>query len=156
MGTEAELAGEGQYFALHLEREYVGKRWAAAPAAERSRYDVSGASDPFLFHLAAEAAARLRREQGLSPRCVESVALLVSVHLRERYLQRRPATLDRPPAALAPHAEARVLAHVRAHLGENLPLTDLAAVAGSARVISRGPSASRSARRHTASSCGSG
>lgn len=46
VGTEAELAGEGQFFALHLEREYVGKRWAAAPPAERSRYDVCGASDP--------------------------------------------------------------------------------------------------------------
>ena len=130
VGTEAELAGDGQFFALFLEREYLGKHWATASSAERSRYDVCGASDPYLFHLAAGAAARLRREQALSPRYVESVALLVSVHLRERYLQRRPAGLDRPPVVLAPHAEARVLAHIRTHLSENLPLAKLAAVAG--------------------------
>ena len=130
VGTEAELAGDGQFFALHLEREYLGKRWAAAAAGERSRYDVCGVSDPYLFHLAAGAAARLRREQALSPRYVESVAVLVSVHLRDRYLHRRPATLGRPTAVLAPHAEARVLAHIRAHRCEPLPLADLAAVAG--------------------------
>ena len=130
VGAEAEMAGDGQFFALFLEREYLGKRWAAATTAERSRYDVSGASDPYVFHLAAEAAARLRREQTLPPRYVESVALLASVHVRERYLQRRPAGLDRPSAVLAPHSQARVLAHIRAHLGENLPLADLAAVAG--------------------------
>ena len=130
VGAEAETAGEGQFFALFLEREYLGKRWAAATSAERRQYDVNGASDPYLFHLAAGAAARLRREQTLSPRYVESVALLASVHVRDRYLQRRPAGLDRPPAALAPHAQARVLAHIHAHLGENLPLADLAVVAG--------------------------
>ena len=130
VGREAELAGEGQFFALFLDREYLGKRWAAAPPAERSRHDVCGVSDPYLFHLAAEAAARLRREQTLSPRYVESVALLASVHLREHYLQKRPVALDRPPAVLPPHAEARVLAHIRAHLGESLSLSNLAAVAG--------------------------
>ena len=130
MGAEAELAGDGQLFALQLEREYLGKRWAAAPATERSRHDVHGASDPYLFHLATEAAARLRREQTLSPSYVESVALLASVHVRERYLQARPAGLDRPPATLTLYAEARVLAYIRAHLGDRLPLADLAAVAG--------------------------
>ncbi len=130
VGGEAELAGDGQFFALHLDREYLGKRWSAAPAAERGRYDRCGASDPYLFHLAAGAAARLRREQALSPQYVESVALLVSVHLRERYLQQRPAAVDRPPAVLAPHAATRVLAYIRSHLREPLPLADLAAVAG--------------------------
>ena len=130
VGAEAELTGEGQLFALFLEREYLGKRWAAATSAERSHYDVQGATDPYLFHLAAEATALLRREQVLSPRYVESVALLMSAHLCERYLQKRAASPDRPPAVLAPHAETRVLAHIRAHLGDNLPLAELAAVAG--------------------------
>lgn len=130
VGVESELAGEGQFFALVMEREYLGKRWAVASAAERSRYDVYGASDPYLFHLAAEAAVRLRREQELSVRYVESVATLVSVHLQERYLQRRPESLDRRPATLAPHRLTRVLAYIRAHLAEDLPLEDLAAVAG--------------------------
>ncbi len=130
VGAEAELAGDGQFFALFLEREYLGKRWATASATERSRHDVTGASDPYLFHLAAEAAARLCREQTLSPRYVESVSHLICVHLRERYLQKRSATLDRPPAWLAPHVESRVLTYIQAHLGEALPLKDLAAVAG--------------------------
>ena len=130
VGAEAELTGDGQFFALFLEREYLGKRWAAASAVERGRYDVTGASDPYLFHLAAEAATRLRREQTLSPRYVESVALLTSIHLRERYLQNRLVKLDRPPACLAPHVESRLLTYIRAHLGETLPLKDLAAVAG--------------------------
>ncbi len=130
VGVEAELSGDGQMLTLFLEREYLGKRWAVAPHSERSRYDAGGVNDPYLFHLAVEAAARLRRKQTLSPSYVESVALLASVHVRERYLQERPAGLDRPPAALAPYAEARVLAHIRAHLGENLPLADLASVAG--------------------------
>ena len=63
-------------------------------------------------------------------RYVESLAHLVSVHVRERYLQRRPEVLDRPPAVLAPHVETRVLVYIQAHLGGNLPLVDLAAVAG--------------------------
>ena len=130
VGNEAEMGGDGQFFALFLDREYLGKHWATATSAERCQYDVNGASDPYLFHLAAEAAARLRREQALPPRYVESVALLASVHVRDRYLQRRPRGLDRPLAALAPHAAARVLAYIHAHLGENLPLADLAALAG--------------------------
>lgn len=130
VGMESELAGDGQFFALLLERECLGKRWAVASAVERSRYDVYGASDPYLFHLASEAAVRLRREQTLSLRYVESVATLVSVHLREHYLQRRPASLDRPPIVLAPHKVTRVLAYIRAHSAEVLPLADLAAVAG--------------------------
>ena len=130
VGAEAELAGDGQMLTLFLEREYLGKRWAAASSDERSRYNTGGTGDPYLFHLGAEAAARLRREQGLSPRYVESLAHLVSVHVRERYLQRPPEVLGRPPAVLAPHTQARVLAHIQARLSENLRLADLAAVAG--------------------------
>lgn len=126
----AELAGGGHLCALLLEREYLGKRWAAASADERSRYDVSGAHDPYLFHLAAAAAARLRREQTLSPGYVESLALLASVHVRERYLQKRPVNPARLAVSLSPQAETRVRAHIRTHLGEKLPLAGLAAVAG--------------------------
>ena len=126
----AELTGGGHFCMLILEREYLGKRWAAASTEERRRYDVAGTHDPFLFHLAAEASARLRREQWLPPSYVESLAHLASVHVRERYLQKRPAALERSPVFLAPHAEARVRAHIQTHLGEKLPLADLAAVAG--------------------------
>ena len=130
VGTGAELTGAGHFFALVLEREYLGRRWAAALSAEHQSYGVHGAPDPYLFHLAAGAAARLRREGALSARYAESVALLASVHVRERYLQRRPAALERPLAVLAPHIEARVRAHIQMHLSEKLPLADLAAVAG--------------------------
>ena len=130
VGVEAELSGEGQMLTLFLEREYLGKHWAAAPHVERSRYNANGASDPYLFHLGAEAAARLRREQALSSRYVESLAHLVSVHVREQYLQKPPEIPGRPLPVLAPHTEARVLAYIQAHLGGNLPLADLAAVAG--------------------------
>ena len=130
VGVEAELAGDGQMLTLFLAREYLGKRWAVAPHSERSRYNAGGASDPYLFHLGAEAAAQLRRQQTLPLRYVESFAHLVSVHVRERYLQKRPEALDRPLALLAPHVEARVLTYIQAHLGENLPLVDLALVAG--------------------------
>lgn len=130
VGVEAELAGDGQILTLFLEREYLGKRWAAAPPEERSRYNASGAGDSYLFHLGAEAATRLRRQRTLSPRYVESLAHLVSVHVHERYLHKRPETANRPSAVLAPHAEARVLAYIQAHLGGDLPLSDLAAVAG--------------------------
>ena len=130
VGVEAELAGDGQMLTLFLEREYLGKRWAAAPPDERSRYDVGGVRDPYLFHLGTEAAARLRRQQTLSPRYVESLAHLVSVHVCERYLQKRPAGPGRPPAVLTPHTEARVLAYIQAHLGGSLLLAELAAVAG--------------------------
>ena len=125
----AELTGDGHFCMLVLEREYLGKRWAAASTEERRRYDVPATHDPFLFHLAAEASARLRREQGLAPSYVESVAHLASVHVRERYLQKRPAAPERPPVSLAPHVEARVRAHIQAHLGGKLPLAELAAVA---------------------------
>ena len=129
-GVEAELAGDGQMLTLLLEREYLGKRWAAASPVERSRYNASGPGDPYLFHLGAEAASQLCRAQTLSARYVESLAHLVSVHVRERYLQPRSEALARPAAVLAPHVEARVLAYIQAHLGESLPLTELAAVAG--------------------------
>ncbi len=108
----------------------MAPRWAASSTEERRRYDVAATHDPFLFHLAAEASARLRREQWLAPSYVESVAYLASVHVRERYLQKRPAAPERSPVFLAPHAEARVRAHIQTHLGEKLPLADLAAVAG--------------------------
>ena len=127
----AELTGGGHFCMLILEREYLGKRWAAASSDERRRYDVAATYDPFLFHLVTEASARLRREQRLAPSYVESLAHLASVHVRERYLQKRPAAaLARSPVFLAPHAEARVRAHIQTHLGEKLPLADLAAVAG--------------------------
>ncbi len=126
----AELTGEGHFCMLVLDREYLGKSWAAAPCDERRRYDVAATHDPFLFHLAAEATTRLRRERRLAPGYVESLAHLASVHVRERYLQRRPAVPARPPVFLAPHAEARVRAHIQAHLADKLPLADLAAVAG--------------------------
>ena len=130
VGPEAELAGSGQLFALFLEKDYLGKAWTKASPAEGGHPGVYGAHAPYLFHLAAEAAARLRREQTLSPRYAESVALLASVHIRERYLKRGRPAPKRSAAVLAPHAEARVRAHVRAHLGENLPLAGLAEVAG--------------------------
>ena len=127
----AELTGAGHFCMLILEREYLGKRWAAASSEERRRYDVAATQDPFLFHLAAEASTRLRRERRLAPSYVESLAHLTSVHVRERYLQKRPAALlERPPVFLAPHAEARVRAYMQTHLSRKLPLTDLAAVAG--------------------------
>ncbi len=126
----AELTGGGHFCMLILEREYLGKQWAAAATEERRRYDVAATHDPFLFHLAAEATARLRREQRFAPGYVESLAHLASVHVRERYLQKHPAVPERPPVFLAPHAEARVRAHIQAHLGEKLPLADLAAVVG--------------------------
>ena len=126
----AELTGGGHFCMLILEREYLGKRWAVASTEERRRYDVAATHDPFLFHLMAEASARLRREQRLAPGYVESLAHLASVHVRERYLQERPPAVQRPPVFLAPHAEARVRAHIQTHLGEKLPLADLAAVAG--------------------------
>ena len=115
---------------LILEREYLGKQWAAASSDERRRYDVAARHDPFLFHLAAEASTRLRREQRLPASYVESLAHLASVHVRERYLQKRSPALERSPVFLAPHVEVRVRAHIQAHLGERLPLVDLAAVAG--------------------------
>ena len=126
----AELSGGGHFCMLILEREFLGKRWAVASSDERRRYDVAATHDPFLFHLAAEASARRRRERQLAPSYVESLAHLASVHVRERYLQKRPAVLQRPPVFLAPHAQARVRAHIQTHLGEKLPLADLAAVAG--------------------------
>ena len=126
----AELTGGGPFCMLILEREYLGKRWAAASTEERRRYDVAATHDPFLFHLAAEATARLRREQRLAPNYVESLAHLARVRVRERYLQKRPAVLERSPVFLAPHVEARVRAHIQTHLGEKLPLAALAAVAG--------------------------
>ena len=70
----AELTGGGHFCMLILEREYLGKRWAAASTEERRRYDVAGTHDPFLFHLAAEASARLRCERRLPPNYVESLA----------------------------------------------------------------------------------
>ncbi len=130
VGAGAELDGEGQMFALYLDREYLGRRWAAAPDAELRRYSVSGTTDPYLFHLAAEAAARLRREQALSPQYVESVATLASVHVGDRYLRQRPTAPAPPSATLSPPAEARVLDHIRTHLDGRLPVADLAAVAG--------------------------
>lgn len=130
LASEIELNGEGQFFALQLDHDYLGKAWAAIAPAERSLYDVYGATDPYLFHLAAEATARLRRQQELSPRYVESVAHLATVHVRERYLSRRPQGRERPAAALSPHAQARVLTHIRERLAEKLPLAELAAVAG--------------------------
>ncbi len=114
-------------FALYLDREYLGGRWATAPQAERGRY---GASGTYLSHLATEAAARLCRDPALSPRYVESVAVLATAHVRDRYLQPRPAALDRPRAALAPAAEARVLDNIRTHPRGRLSLADLAAAAG--------------------------
>lgn len=130
VGDEAELTGDGQLFALFVEKDYLGGPGAMTSHAEHDHHGVYGAHDPYLFHLAVEATARLRREQTLSPRYVESVALLASVHIRERYLQRKPPTQVRPEATLAPHAEVKVLAYIRAHLNEGLPLADLAKVAG--------------------------
>ncbi len=126
----AELTGGGHFCMLILEREYLGKWWAAASTEERRRYDVAARHDPFLFHLAAEASTRLRREQRLASSYVESLAHLASVHVRECYLRKRPAApLQRTPVFLAPHVEARVRTYMQAHLGEKLPLADLAAVA---------------------------
>jgi AraC family transcriptional regulator len=118
---------DGEVFALKLDREFVGKTWAVASEEERRLHDVSGARDPFLFHIAAQATAQLRQEGTLPAKCVESIATVVSVHLRTRYLQRGDS---RQLPTLAPKTERRVLAHIQAHLATGILLADLARVAG--------------------------
>ena len=83
---EVQLAGDGQFLALEIEAEFIDKRLAGMPFAERKRFDVLGVRDPFLIHLAREAAGLLREVGALPASYVEAMARLASVHLSHRYL----------------------------------------------------------------------
>jgi AraC family transcriptional regulator len=127
LGEEMEFERDGEVFALKFDREFLGKTWALASEEERRLHDVHGARDPFLFHIAAQAVAQLRREGTLPAKYVEAIATVVGVHLRTRYLQRGHS---RQTPTLAPNTEQRVLAHIQTHLGTGISLADLARVAG--------------------------
>ena len=126
-GYEVEFMGEGEVFALKLDREFVGKPWALASDEERRLYDVRGARDPFLFHIGKQAVAELRREGTLPAKYVESIATVVGVHLGTHYLRRGR---NRRLPTLTPNAEQRVLAYIRANLATGILLADLARIAG--------------------------
>jgi len=126
-GYEVEFMGEGEVFALKLDREFVGKPWALASDEERQLYDVRGARDPFLFHIGKQAVAELRREGTLPAKYVESIATVVGVHLGTHYLRRGR---NRRLPTLTPNAEQRVLAYIRTNLATGILLADLARIAG--------------------------
>lgn len=130
-GAETKFAGDGQFLSMYLDAEFLAKGLVCFPDAARTDLDLYGVRDPFLFHLAAEAAGVLRRDGMLPCAYAESVALLGSVHVRRRYLETRlRAKPPRPTPTLSPAAARRVLAHIEAYLGRPLPLGELAEVAG--------------------------
>jgi AraC family transcriptional regulator len=126
-GHEMEFVRAGEVFALKLDREFVSKIWSTASDEERRLHDVLGGRDPFLFHIGAQAAAELRRAGNLSSQYAESIATIVSVHLRTHYWQRHHL---RATPVLAPSIQQRVLAYIDAHLSGRISLADLAKVAG--------------------------
>ncbi len=130
-GPETEFAGDGQFLAFDLASDFLAKSLPRFPDASRTDLDLYGVRDPFLFHLAAEATAILRREGTLSKAYAESMALLIGVHVRQRYLEPRlHAKPPRPAPMLSPAATRRVLDHIDARLDQPLPLGELAEVAG--------------------------
>ena len=130
-GAETEFAGDGQFLALNLDAEFLSNPLARFPDACRTDLDLYGARDPFLFHLATEAAGVLQRDGTLPSAYAESVALLASVYIRRRYLESRlRATPPRPAPTLSPAVVRRVLDHVEGCLDRSLSLGQLAEVAG--------------------------
>ena len=127
---EVQLAGDGQFLALEIEAEFIDKRLAGMPFAERRRFDVLGARDPFLLQLAKEAAGLLRGAGALPASYVEAMARLASVHLGHRYLVARARDERQKTVTLNPHVVQRVTRHIEAHLDGPLPLAELAACAG--------------------------
>ena len=125
-----ELAGDGQFLALEIEAEFIDKRLAGMPFQERRCLDVHGVREPFLLHLAEEAAGLLRKAGTLPANYVEALARVASVHLSDRYLVARTQGQDRAAVTLSPHVVQKVIVYIEDHLDGKLPLAELAACAG--------------------------